>query len=254
MNNDEFRHYGHQLVDWMADYLANIRDYPVLTAMHPGELVDKLPGSAPEQGEPMEAILEDFEREIIPAMTHWNHPRFHAYFSISGSPPGILAEMLIATLNSNGMLWKSCPALTELEQVTLSWLRQWLGLPPDFFGIIYDTASTTTLHAIAAAREMVDPDARTRGGGGRLVLYTSEHAHSSIEKGAMTLGIGQQNIRLIPVDENFRMRVDVLRTSMDEDRRAGKKPFCVVPTVGTTSTSSIDPVTAIAEVAAEHGA
>ena len=254
MTNDEFRRYGHQLVDWMADYLANIRDYPVLTAMHPGELVDKLPGSAPEHGESMDAILEDFEREIIPAMTHWNHPRFHAYFSVSGSPPGILAEMLIATLNSNGMLWKSCPAITELEQVTLSWLRQWLGLPPDFFGIIYDTASVSTMHAIAAAREMVDPEARTRGGNGRLTLYTSEHAHSSVEKGAITLGIGQENVRLVPVDESFRMRVDVLRSRIEEDRRAGKIPFCVVPTIGTTSTSSIDPVPGIAEVAAEYGA
>jgi len=163
MNNEEFRSYAHQAVDWMADYLENIRDYPVLPDIQPGALVDQLPASAPEYGERMDAILKDFENSIVPALTHWNHPRFLAYFAISGSPPGILGEMLSAVLNVNGMLWKSCPALTELEQVTLSWLRQWMGLSPDFFGIIYDTASIASMHAIAAAREMADPEARTRG-------------------------------------------------------------------------------------------
>ena len=255
MTNEEFRRYGHQVVDWMADYLENIRDYPVLPAMQPGDLVDRLPAEAPERGESMDTILEDFEQSIVPALTHWNHPRFLAYFAISGSPPGILGEMLTAALNVNGMLWKSCPALTELEQVTLSWLRQWMGLPRECFGIIYDTASISSMHAIAAAREMADPEVRTRGNSSsHLVMYTSEHAHSSIEKGAITLGIGQDNVRKIPVDENFRMRVDVLRERMEADLRAGLKPFCVVATVGTTSTSSIDPVPAIADVAEEYGA
>ena len=254
MTNQEFRRYGHQIVDWMAEYLQDIRNYPVLPDMRPGDLVDKLPSGAPEHGESMDLILEDFEQAIIPAMTHWNHPRFFAYFAISGSMPGILGEMLAATLNVNGMLWKSCPALTELEQVTLGWLRHWMGLPPEWFGIIYDTASISSMHAIAAAREMVDPDARIRGTNGALVLYTSEHSHSSIEKGAITLGIGQNNVRRIPVDESFRMRVDVLRERIAQDQRIGKKPFCVVATVGTTSTSSIDPVPAIANVAREIGA
>ena len=254
MTNEEFRRYGHQAVDWMADYLENIRDYPVLPAVEPGDLVDRLPAAAPERGESMDTILEDFEHSIVPALTHWNHPRFLAYFAISGSPPGILGEMLTAALNVNGMLWKSCPALTELEQVTLSWLRQWLGLPPEFFGIIYDTASISSMHAIAAARELADPEVRIHGNNGRLVLYTSEQSHSSIEKGAITLGVGQDNVRKIPVDENFRMRVDVLRDRMQADRQAGLKPFCVVATVGSTSTSSIDPVPAIADVAAEFGA
>jgi aromatic-L-amino-acid decarboxylase len=254
MTNDEFRRYSHQVVDWMADYLENIRDYPVLSKARPGDLVDRLPRSAPEQGEPMDAILEDFEQSILPAVTHWNHPRFLGYFAISGSPPGILGEMLTATLNVNGMLWKSSPAVTELEQVTLSWLRQWMGLPQELFGIIYDTASMASMHAIAAAREMADPEVRTRGNSGRLTMYTSEQSHSSIEKGAITLGIGQQNVRQIPVDENFRMRVDLLRERMEADRRAGHQPFLVVATVGTTSTSSIDPVPAIADVAEEFGA
>ena len=254
MTNQEFRRHGHQVVDWMADYLENIRDYPVLPNMQPGDLVDRLPAAAPERGEPMDTILADFEQSIVPALTHWNHPRFLAYFAISGSPPGILGEMLTAALNVNGMLWKSCPAVTELEQVTLSWLRQWMGLPQEFFGIIYDTASISSMHAIAAAREMADPEVRTRGNTGRLVMYTSEHSHSSIEKGAITLGIGQDNVRKIPVDENFRMRVDVLRERMEADQRAGLNPFCVVATVGTTSTSSIDPVPAIADAADEYGA
>src|SRR5260370_21163678 len=238
----------------MADYLENIREYPVLPNIQAGALVDQLPASAPEQGERMDAILKDFENSIVPALTHWNHPRFLAYFAISGSHPGILGEMLSGVLNVNGMLWKSCPALTELEQVTLSWLRQWMGLSPEFFGIIYDTASIASMHAIAAARELADPEARTRGNTGNLTLYSSADAHSSIEKGGITLGLGQDNVRKIPVDEAFRMRVDVLRETMTADREAGKQPFCVVATVGTTSTSSIDPVPAIADVAEEFGA
>ncbi|HEX5227072.1 MAG TPA: pyridoxal-dependent decarboxylase, partial [Bryobacteraceae bacterium] len=254
MDNEEFRRYGHQVVDWIADYLEDIRRYPVLPDMHPGDLVDRLPAHAPDHGESMDAILEDFEQSIMPALTHWNHPRFYAYFANSGSHPGILAEMLTGALNVNGMVWKSCPALTELEEVTLGWLREWLGLPAEFFGIIYDTASVSTLHAIAAAREMADPECRTRGNATSLVMYTSEQAHSSVEKAGITLGIGQDNIRKIPVDDAFRMRADVLRETVVRDLRAGKKPFCFVATVGTTSTSSIDPVEAIADVAEECGA
>jgi aromatic-L-amino-acid/L-tryptophan decarboxylase len=254
VNNEEFRRYGHEVVDWIADYLENIRQYPVLPDMKPGELVDRLPAQAPDRGQSMDMILEDFQSAIVPALTHWNHPRFYAYFAISASPPGILAEMLAAALNVNGMLWKSCPALTELEQVTLGWLRQWMGLPDEFFGIIYDTASVSTLHAIAAAREMADPESRVRGNSSGLVMYASEQAHSSVEKAGITLGIGQDNIRKIPVDEAFRMRVDLLREAVQQDQLAGKRPFCIIPTVGTTSTTSIDPVDAVADVAEECGA
>ena len=241
-------------MDWIASYLENIRQYPVMPSTRPGELIDHLPARAPEYGEGMDAILKDFEQAIVPALTHWNHPRFLAYFAISASQPGILAEMLAAALNVNGMLWKSCPALTELEQVTLGWLRQWIGLPAEFFGIIYDTASVSTLHALAAAREMADPETHRRGNSGGLVMYTSEQAHSSVEKAAITLGIGQDNFRKIPVDDAFRMRVDALRQAVEADQRAGRKPFCIVPTVGTTSTSSIDPVNEVADVAEECGA
>ena len=253
MSTEEFRRTAHQAVDWMADYLETIRERPVLPPMQPGDLIDALPAHAPERGEPMAEILADFERLIPPAMTHWNHPRFFAYFAISGSGPGIIAEMLTAAMNSNGMVWKSGPAITELEQVTLGWLREWLGLPPEFFGIIYDTASISTMHAIAAARELADPEARKRGGRGDLVLYTSEQSHSSVDKGAIAIGIGQDNVRHVPVNDRFEMKPDALREMIEADLHAGRKPFCVVATVGTTSTTSIDPVEQIADIAEQHG-
>jgi aromatic-L-amino-acid decarboxylase len=249
---DEFRRAGHQIVDWIADYLADPRDYPVLPDMQPGDLARRLPASAPEGGEPMEAILEDFHKLIVPAVTHWNHPRFMAYFPSSGSPPGVLGEMLAAALNTNAIVWKSSPASTELEAVTMSWLRQWLGLPEDWFGIIYDTASIGTVHAIAAAREMADPEIRAKGAERGLTLYTSEQSHSSVEKGAIAVGIGRENVRKVGVDAEFRMRTGLLEEAIRADLRAGKRPFCVVGTVGTTSSASVDPVAEIAEVAEKY--
>lgn len=237
----------------MADYLANAGSYPVLPRMKPGDLIDALPRCGPERGEPMSAILEDFRKQIVPAATHWNHPGFMAYFAISASGPGILGEMLTAVLNMNGMLWKTSPAVVELEQVALDWLRRWIGLPDGLFGITFDTASTSSMHAIAAAREMIGPEVRTEGGGSGLVIYTSEQAHSSIEKGAIAIGIGQKNVRKIPVDGEYRMRPDALAAAIEADRSAGLRPFCVVATVGTTSTTSIDPVEQIAPIAERHG-
>ena len=237
----------------MADYLAHAERYPVLPRVQPGELIDALPRCGPERGEPMSAILEDFRRKIVPAATHWNHPGFMAYFATSASGPGILGEMLAATLNMNGMLWKTSPAVVELEQVTLEWLRRWMGLPDGLFGIIFDTASTSSMHAIAAAREMAAPEVRIDGAGAGLVLYSSEQAHSSIEKGAIAIGIGQTNVRKIPVDAEYRMRPDALAAAIEQDRAAGLRPFCIVATVGTTSTTSIDPVEAIADIAERHG-
>lgn len=237
----------------MADYLHHPENYPVLSSMKPGELVDALPRCGPEHGEPMSTILEDFRRQIVPAATHWNHPGFMAYFATSATGPGILGEMLAATLNMNGMLWKTSPAVVELEQVTLDWLRSWMGLPEGLFGIIYDTASTSSMHAIAAARELAAPEVRTEGDVPGLVLYTSEQSHSSIEKGAIAIGAGQKNVRKIPVDAEFRMRPDALRDAVERDRANGRRPFCIVATVGTTSTTSIDPVQAIADVAERYG-
>ncbi len=253
MSPEEFRSAAHQVVDWMADYLRDIRDYPVGPDVRPGELIDRLPTQAPEKGEDMNAILEDFRQLIVPGITHWNHPNFHAYFSISASGPGILGEMLAAAMNVQHMLWKTSPSATELEQVTLGWLRQWMGLPDEFFGIIHDTASTSSLHAILAAREAAAPETRLTGQHPRLILYTSEHAHSSIERGALALGIGLENVRLVPADAEFRMRADGLAALVEEDLASGHKPFCVVATLGTTSSTSIDPLRAIGRIAERHG-
>jgi len=252
MSPDEFRAAAHQAVDWIADYLRDIRNLPVLPDVQPGALIDHLPKTGPEQGESMDAIFADFQNLIVPGITHWNHPRFFAYFSISASGPGILGEMLAAALNVNHMLWKTSPAATELEQVTLGWLRQWLGLPDHFFGIIHDTASTGSLHAILAARELAAPEVRRTGEFPPLVMYASEHAHSSIDRGALAAGIGLENIRHVPSDDEFRMRADALRAMIEADLAAGRKPFCVVATVGTTSTTSIDPVAEIGEIARRY--
>ena len=253
MTPEEFRRHGHQAIDWIADFLADPERYPVLPPVKPGQLTDALPARGPEHGEPMQAILADFERLVVPAMTHWNHPGFLAYFANSSPPEGILGELYAAALNGNGMLWKTSPAVTELEQVALRWLRQWCGLPEDWFGLIYDTASTGSMHAIAAARQAADPESRTRGTAPGLVVYTSEQAHSSIEKGAIAVGIGQDFVRKVPVDDEFRMRPEALQSLIEADLAAGLRPCCVAATVGTTSTTSVDPVPAIAALCERHG-
>src|ERR1051326_7482368 len=202
---EDFRRAGHETVDWIAKYLEGVRDLPVLSDVKPGAMIDALPKSAPEKGEPFDAMLRDFEQLVMPAVTHWNHPRFLAYFACTGSTPAILGEMLAAALNTNGLHWKTSPAVAELEQRTLDWLREWMGLPEDWFGIVYDTASTSSMHAVVCAREMVAPEARTEGSRGNLVLYTSDQSHMSIEKGAIAVGIGQNNIRKVPSDASFQI-------------------------------------------------
>jgi aromatic-L-amino-acid decarboxylase len=254
MTPDEFRRHGHQAIEWIAGFLENPGRYPVLPPVKPGEFTDALPGRGPEEGEPMDTILADFERLVVPAMTQWNHPGFMAYFANSATGEGILGELLAAALNGNGMLWKTSPAVTELEQVTLRWLREWSGLPDDWFGLIYDTASTSSMHAIAAAREYVDPESRTRGAVRPLVVYTSEQSHSSIEKGAIAVGIGQENVRRIPVDDEYRMLPDALKALIEADIAKGLRPCCVTATVGTTSTTSVDPVPEIAAICRLYGA
>ena len=246
MTPEEFRTYGYAAVDWVAHFLEHTREYPVLPDVKPGSLVDALPKAGPEQGENFGQILEDFEREIVPRSTHWNHPRFMGYFANSSPGEAILAEMLAAALNPNGMLWKSSPAATELEQVTLDWLRQWMGLSDFWFGQILDTASTSTFHAIVAARVR-------KGVVGTGTLYASKHAHSSIEKGAMAAGVAREHVRLIDVDAQYSMRVDLLREAIEKDLAAGLTPFCVIPTVGTTSVASIDPVREVVALGREFG-
>src|SRR6266481_1834651 len=250
---EDFRRSGHATVDWIAQYLSTVAEGPVLAQTKPGQLFDALPPSAPVHGESFETILRDFDRVIMPAVTQWNHPRFFAYFACTGSTPAVLGEMLAAALNTNGLHWKTSPAVAELEQRTLDWLREWMGLEEGWFGIVYDTASTSSMHAIACAREMIAPEARKNGNPPGLVLYTSEQAHSSIEKGAIAVGIGQNNVRKVPVDSEFRIRADTLSAMIEQDKASGKRPFCVVATVGTTSSTSIDPVPEIAEIAEKHG-
>ncbi|MCS6873114.1 MAG: aminotransferase class V-fold PLP-dependent enzyme [Pyrinomonadaceae bacterium] len=252
----EFRKHGYKIIDWIADYLEKIEQFPVLSQNKPGQLKDSLPQSAPEEGEDFNKIFSDFEKFILPAVTHWNHPNFHGLFSTSSSAVGIFGEMLSAAFDMKAMLWRTAPASTELEQVTLSWLRKMLGLPESFNGIIYDTASVSSLHAIAMARHRILPDTKEEGMSGRtlplLRLYCSEHAHSSIDKATILIGLGKRSIVKIESDENFRMKTDVLEKVIKEDKTKGFLPFCVVATIGTTSTTSIDDVKSVAEICAKN--
>jgi aromatic-L-amino-acid decarboxylase len=242
------------VIDWVAGYLESPEKFPVLPDLQPGTLLRAVPKSPPAQGESMATILADFERIVVPFTTHWNHPDFMAYFANSGTASGILGETLTAALNVNAMLWRTGPAATELEQVTLDWLRQMLGLPVSFFGTITDTASSSILYALAAAREL-HPELRIREDGmsgrpelPRITIYCSEEAHSSVDKAAMTLGFGLRSVRKIPTDSALRMDADALAAAIVSDRQAGIFPLAVVATVGTTSTTAVDPVPAIAKI------
>ena len=252
----ELRRHAHDVSDWIADYLAGVGDMPVFPSVRPGDLTAALPAEPPARGEPMERVLDDFRRLVVPGITHWNHPAFFGYFSVSASGPGILGEMLAAALNVNAMVWRSSPAATELEDVTTAWLRVLLGLPATFEGVINDTASSSSLYALAAAREVAYPESHRAGMFGLRPgrIYASEHAHSSVEKAALTLGFGQDGFRKIPTDPYFRMDVEELARALREDVDAGLQPVAVVPTLGTTSTASVDPVADVVALAREHGA
>jgi aromatic-L-amino-acid decarboxylase len=252
MPPESFRQHGKDLVDWIANYLDDARGYPVVPQCQPGELLRRLPPVGPASGESMDVILRDFRELVLPLITHWNHPRFHGYFSISSSAPGILGELLIAALNINAVIWKSGPAATELEQVTAGWLLEWLQLPSSWFGMIVDSSCVSVLQAIVAARQRTEPEGRISGISRRLVVYVSEHTHSSIEKAALAAGIGQSNVRHIPADAQFRMRADVLATTIQSDLAKNLLPFFAVATVGTTSSTAIDPVSDIATICREH--
>ena len=252
MAADEFRRHALELADWIAAYLT-AGDYPVLAQVKPGDIRRALPTHPPELGCAFDEIFTDFEQILLPGITHWNHPGFFGYFAITGSAPGVLAEFLAAALNVQAMLWRTSPAATELEAVALSWLRQLLGLPERFDGVIYDTASISSLHALAAARQVAVPDVRDRGLAGRpdvgpLRVYASEQAHSSIDKAAITLGLGRDAVIRIETDDEFRLRPGSLREAIARDRHHGRQPIAVVATVGTTSTTSIDPVSEVASI------
>ncbi|MGW8267991.1 MAG: pyridoxal phosphate-dependent decarboxylase family protein [Longimicrobiales bacterium] len=253
MPEAEFRKSGGMVLDWIARYLEGADRYPVLAQVSPGEIKGNLPTQPPESGESMEQILRDFEDLILPGITHWNHPAFHAYFAITGSAPGILGEMLASALNVNAMVWRSSPAGTELEELTLEWLRGLLGLPAFFDGTINDTASSSSLYAMAAAREAKLPEAWEKGLSGirRGRFYASDQAHSSIDKAAITLGFGREGVRRVASDEAFRLRPDALRAAIREDLENGIVPVGAVATLGTTSTTSVDPVETMAAIARE---
>src|SRR6266481_2271242 len=251
---EEFRKQLHELADWIADFREDIEQLPVAPNENPGAIHARLPKYAPEQGESFEKILSDVDGLIVPGMVHWSHPMFLGYFGWTTTAPGILGEILSAPLNVNAMTWRTCPAATELETVVIDWLRQWLGLPDQFDGVVYDTASVGIMHALAVAREEAAPSTRKRGliGAGAPVfrIYASDQAHSSVEKAAIALGLGEENVQRVPTDAEFRMDVAALRAMIERDLASGSgrfKPLAVVATVGTTSTASVDPVPAIAK-------
>lgn len=258
MPADEFRAHLHRVADWIADYREQIETQRITPELTPGEIAAQLPTTPPEHPTPFNEILCDVDRQIMPGIVHWGHPKFLGYFGSTTNAPGIIGEMMAAALNVSAMTWRTSPAATELETVVLDWLRQMLGLPEAFHGIVYDTASVAILHALAAAREATNLSVRREGLAGRegvvprLRIYTSDQAHSSIEKAAITLGIGEANVQRVRSDKLFRLDVAALRAAIEEDLRAGHKPFAVVATVGTTSATSVDPVREIAAVCREH--
>ena len=254
----DFRRYGREIVDWIADYFERIEEFPVLSQIEPGWLKSNLPPSPPENGEEFSSVLTDVDKLVLPAVTHWNHPNFHGLFSTSTSSVGIFGEMFAAAFDMKAMLWRTSPASTELEDVALDWLRQMVRLPEQFEGIIYDTASVSTMHAIAAARETAGLDIRDLGMSGRpdlplLRVYASEHVHSSIDKSVITLGLGTRSLRKIACNERFEMIPELLEEAINDDIAGGVKPICIIPTIGTTSTTSVDPVRSIGDISERYG-
>ncbi len=257
MSKKDFRRFGYEMIDRISEYFEHMEDFPVLSQIEPGWLTEKLPNSAPENGEDFGEVLEDINKLILPAVTHWNHPNFHGLFSTSTSSVGVFGEMLSAAFDMKAMLWRTSPASTELEPVVLDWLRKMMNLPEDFNGLIYDTASISTLHAIAMSREKLNLNIREKGMSGRddlplLRVYCSEQTHSSIDKAVILLGLGQRSLVKIPTNEIFQMDAEKLREQIKQDKADGFLPMCVVATVGTTSTTSVDPVEKIAEICEQN--
>ena len=253
---EEFRKQLHELADWIADFRENIESLRVAPNEKPGAVRAQFPAQPPEKGEPFEKILNDVDRLIVPGMVHWSHPMFLGYFGWTTTAPGILGEIITAPLNVNAMTWRTCPAATELETVVIDWLRQWLGLPDEFGGVVYDTASVGIMHALAVAREQAAPSTRKLGLTNRdlprFSIYTSDQAHSAAEKSAIALGIGEENVRRVPSDNEFRMEISTLRRMIAQDRQEAFQPLAVVATVGTTSSASVDPIPEIAKICREE--
>jgi aromatic-L-amino-acid decarboxylase len=256
LSPEEFREAANRVAEWVADYRGRVEEFPVLARVSPGETAAMLPSSAPTDAEPLEAILDDLDRIILPGLTHWNHPGFLAYFASSSSAAGILAEFVVAALGVNAMLWRTSPAATELEARVIDWFRELLGLPERFEGVILDTASTSSFTALLAAREAAGVDSRQLGLAGRadvppLILYVSDQAHSSLEKAAIAAGLGRQSLRRIPTDDEYAMDAHALKRQLRADLQAGALPTMVCATIGTTSSNAVDPVARIADVCVE---
>jgi aromatic-L-amino-acid decarboxylase len=253
---EEFRRQLHELADWIADFRQNIESLRVAPNDKPGAILAALPAEPPEEGEPFEKILGDIDRDIVPGMVHWSHPMFLGYFGWTTTAPSILGEIITAPLNVNAMTWRTCPAATELETLVVDWIRQWMHLQQEFGGVVYDTASVGVMHALAVAREEAAPSVRKHGlvGAGAPVfrIYASEQAHSSAEKAAIALGLGEQNVQRVPTDAQFRMNPVALREMVARDVRDNFKPLAVIATVGTTSAASVDPVPEIASICREN--
>jgi len=257
MDPERFRVAAHDVVDRIADYLAGIEGYPVFPPIEPGTIAPRLPAHAPDSPEPIDAILADVDALVLPNATHWQHPGFFAYFATTASGPGVLGECLTAALGQNPMMWRTSPIGTELEGVVVRWLREALGLPASFDGMLNDTASTSTLIALAAAREAAGLDASAKGLAGRpdvgpVRVYASQEAHSSVEKACMTLGLGRAAVGKIPTNERYELDPAALERAIASDRTAGAVPIAIVATLGTTSSTSVDPVAAIADIAARE--
>jgi len=255
MKNEDFRLAGHHFVDWIADYFENVEKFPVLSTLGPGDIRKNLPAVPPARGEAMAGIFRDFERVIMPGVTHWQHPGWFAYFPANNSPASVLGEFLTAGLGAQCMVWQTSPAAAELEEVVLDWLRQMTGLPEGFSGVIQDTASTATLCALLSARERATGfESNDAGLRAPLTVYASEEAHSSVDKGVKIAGYGKKNLRRIPTDGRFAVIPEKLEEAMIRDRDAGFVPACVVATVGTTSSGAIDPLRAVGEICRKLGA
>ncbi len=256
MTPDEFRKHAHELVEWMAAYMENVEKYPVKSTVKPGEIFSKIPNTPPSEPESFSTVMKDFEEIIMPGITHWQSPNFFAYFPANTSPPSILAEMLISTLATQCMIWETSPAAAELEEKMMIWLRDLIGLPSDFEGVIQDTASTSTLAAILTAREKISRFAVNDEGfqnAGTLRIYCSGQTHSSVEKAVKIAGIGRNNLVKTAVTEDFSMNPEKLRNAIAEDKKKNFRPCCVIATIGTTGTASIDPLRAIGEICKENG-
>ncbi len=254
MDKKTFREFGYRFVDWVAEYLEGLEKYPVVPQVEPGEIKDKLPDGPPEKGEPMEMLFKDFNEIILPGITHWQHPGWFAYFPANNSPPSVLAELLTAGIGAQCMIWQTSPAAAELEEVVMEWLRKMLGLPEGMQGCIQDTASTSTLVALLTARERATGfESNKNGLKIPLTVYASEEAHSSIEKDVKIAGYGRENLRHIPTDENFAMIPSALEEAIEKDKNKGILPACVVATIGTTSSTAIDPLEPIGQICARHG-